>query len=192
MLPAIETRVSFLPRPLMLDCSLSVLAIASTALSPSPSHPISPLSKHRWMDRPRPTARPPFRPSVVYVWRYYSSGSYRGNELLFPTRRLRPRPFVRPSDRSGTLGARPMHRVGLRHLSTLPLPLVRRREDGQPNARAAAGRSFGMRLATGDGATSDRLPGRQAGHTHGPTVGRTATPRRRRRRRRAKKEWSLG
>ena len=138
-----------------------------------------------WTDRGRPPVRPSVRLSCMCGATTAAAATV-GTSFSFPHVAS-----VRSSDRSGTLGARPMHRVGLRHLSTLPLPLVRRREDGQPNARAAAGRSFGMRLATGDGATSDRLPGRQAGHTHGPTVGRTATPRRRRRRR-AKKEWSLG
>ena len=126
------------------------------------------------MDGPTDRPRPPARPSVVYMWRY---SGYRGNELLFPTRRLRPslRPSVGPIE--AALWERDLCTAAAADRPSVAPPKHPPSALGLPSCA-------GMRPATGDGATSARS---HAGHTHdGGGPPRATRPRTEER---GKKEW---
>lgn len=113
------------------------------------------------MDRPRSTARPSVgRVCVALLQLPWERASLSHTS---------PPPSVRRSDRSGTLGARPMHRVGPRHLSTLPPSLVLRRREGG-RARAAARSACDWQPATAPRRTvcpGDRPGTRTGGRSDG-------------------------
>ena len=81
-------------------------------------------------------------------------------------------PSVGRSDRSGTLGARPMHRVGPRHLSTLP-PFLSRAAEERGGRADGRGRPL-VRHATGNRRRRPVGPfARATGRAHARADGRT-------------------